>query len=222
MSVRVLVVDDHEVIRDGLRTLITEEDGLELVGEAANVGDAKRLLTSERPDVLVLDVVLPDGDGIQLCRELELLSPNTRCILLTTFPERRAKLSAVLAGAAGYLPKDTPSAEISRAIHTAATGERLIRPDEIEAALDEFATEVPEHSGLAQLTPQERRTFELVGQGLSNREIGEAMFLSDGTVKNYVSRMLAKLDMSRRTEAAVLAARISERRAQEDARSNED
>lgn len=218
MTITVLIVDDHEVVRDGLHRLVAEDPGLEVVGEAASVAEARTLLECRQPDVVVLDIVLPDGDGIQLCRETDSLSPDSHCLLLTTFPERRAKLSAAIAGAAGYLPKGTPSEDIRRAIHAAATGARLMDQAEMQAVLDELATDATGHGGLAQLTPQERRAFELVGQGMSNREIGEQMHLSERTVKNYVSRMLTKLDMSRRTEAAVLAARISERHAHQNAR----
>lgn len=220
MVISVLIVDDHEVLRAGLRALVAADPDLELVGEAGTVGEARTLLESHMPDVAVVDVVLPDGDGVQLCRELETLSPATSCLLLTTFPERRAKLSAAIAGAAGYLEKGTPSHVIGAAIHDAAEGVRLMDEEEMQATLDHMAEDADEHDVLAQLTPQERRTFELVGQGLSNRAIGEQLHLSERTVKNYVSHVLTKLDMSRRTEAAVLAAKLSERRAQREARTS--
>jgi DNA-binding NarL/FixJ family response regulator len=218
MVTTVLIVDDHAVVRGGLRTLLVEDPTLELVAEASTAAAAREALRRHQPDVAVFDVVLPDGDGIQLCREVERLSPSTRCLLLTSFPERRAQLSAAIAGAAGYLSKDVGTGEILRAIHAAAAGEQLLDEDGLQDVLDELAHEDEHHERLARLTPQEQRVFELIGQGLSNREIGATMHLSERTVKNYVSHLLSKLDMHRRTEAAVLAARISERRAQRVAR----
>lgn len=218
MVTTVLIVDDHAVVRGGLRTLLAEDPTLELVGEASTAAAARQALRRHQPDVAVFDVVLPDGDGIQLCREVESLSPDTRCLLLTSFPERRAKLSAAIAGASGYLSKDVGTSEILNAIHAAANGEQLLAEAELQDVLDELAHEDEHHERLTRLTPQEQRVFELIGQGLSNREIGETMHLSERTVKNYVSHLLSKLDMHRRTEAAVLAARISERRAQRHAR----
>lgn len=217
MTVSVLVLDDHEVVRDGLRTLIDADPDLVLVAEAGTVSEARLLLTVHQPDVALLDIVLPDGDGVQLCREVDSLSPSTACLLLTSFPDPRARLSAAIAGAAGYLAKGCPSDEIAEAIRDAATGDRVIDLTTLQTSLDEIV-EGPSDLRLEQLTGQERRVFELIGQGLSNREIGRQLHLSERTVKNYVSHVLAKLDMSRRTEAAVLAARLSERRALHGAR----
>lgn len=216
---RVIVVDDHEVVRKGIRhTLMEAPDDCDLIGEAGNVAEARALIEETSPDVAVVDVVLPDGDGIQLCREILSHHPDTACVLLTSFPEARAMLSAALAGAAAYLPKEGRTLDLVEAIRVAARGERLLDHEDVSAILDDLAARPGEDPRLAQLTGQEWRVFELVGQGLSNRQIGDRMHLSERTIKNYVSRMLGKLDMDRRTEAAVLSARLAERRAQQRAR----
>lgn len=215
----VLIVDDHEVVRQGIRRSCERAGGeVEVVGEAATVAEARRLIASLRPDVAVVDVVLPDGDGIQLCREINAQWPATACVLLTSFPEPRAKLSAALAGAAAYLAKDGSAGDLVETLRVAASGEELLDSSEISSLLDDLVDRPSEHQRLARLTPQEWRVFELIGQGLSNRQVAQRLHLSERTIKNYASRVLSKLDMDRRTEAAVLAARMAERRAQRRAR----
>ncbi len=219
MTLRIMIVDDHEVVRKGIRQSL--EDGLPdavIVAESASVAEARVALTGESIDVAVLDVVLPDGDGIQLCRELLLKHPDAGCVLLTSFPEPRGKLSAAIAGAAAYLPKDSAAMDLVACISAVADGERLLEGEAIRGILHDLASTPAEHEQLSRLTQQEQRVFELVGQGMSNRQIAERMHLTERTVKNYVSRMLSKLDMARRTEAAVLAARLGERRAYQRAR----
>jgi two-component system, NarL family, response regulator DevR len=211
---RVVVVDDHEVVRTGIRTAI--ERGpcpCLVVGEAGTAAQARELVARTAPDVVILDVVLPDGDGIQLCREINARHPGTGCVLLTSFPDPRGQLSAALAGAAAYLAKDGSATDLVDIVASVAAGDRLLDRSVTAALLDELAAERDEEPPLTGLTRQERRVFELIGQGLSNRQIAERLHLTERTVKNYGSRVLDKLDMDRRSEVAALAARLSERRA---------
>lgn len=216
MAHSVVLVDDHELVRKGLRTSLEQVPDCAVVGEAGTVAEALAVIDLTRPDVAVLDVVLPDGDGIQLCREIRARQPDVACVLLTSFPGSHGKLAAALAGASAYLGKDGSSFDVAATVAAAARGERQLDEVGLIAALDGRAT--PSERGLEQLTPQERRVFELIGQGLSNRQIAERLHLSERTVKNYSSRVLAKLSLTRRSEAAALAARLAERRAQEHAR----
>ena len=214
MGPRVIVVDDHEVVRKGIRTAIDEAPcRCQVVGEAATVAEAQELVDRTTPDIAILDVVLPDGDGIQLCREIRARHPKTACVLLTSFPEPRGMLSAALAGAAAYLAKDRSSSDLIGILAAVADGKRLLDSDRVAALLDELAGGPSDDALLRGLTPQERRVFELIGQGLSNRQIADQLHLAERTVKNYTSRMLAKLGMERRSEVAVLSARLAERRA---------
>jgi two-component system, NarL family, response regulator DevR len=219
MSPRVVLVDDHEVVRQGVRTALEHRCGdCQVVGEASNVADARGLIDKCAPDVVVLDVVLPDGDGIQLCREIRAEHPDTACVLLTSFPEKRGMLSAALAGAAAYLAKDSSATDLASTIAAAARGERLLERDRIDVLLDDLAVSNVEEPRIGRLTPQERRVFELIGQGRSNRQIAEQLHLTERTIKNYSSRILSKLELERRSEAAALAARLAERQAQDRAR----
>ena len=213
---RVVLVDDHEVVRAGLRTAIERSScGCVVVGEAGTVGEASELIQRSAPDVAIVDVVLPDGDGIQLCREMSQHSPATACVLLTSFPEPAAELSAALAGAAAYLAKDSRATDILGVIDAVGRGRRLLDDRAVVELLERVASQPVDAAPLAQLTGQERRVFELIGQGLSNRQIAERLYLAERTVKNYSSRLLGKLGMERRSEAAALAARLAERRAQQ-------
>lgn len=216
--ISVVVVDDHEIVRRGLRQLLEAQQTATVVGEAGTLREARSVIAATRPDVAIIDIVLPDGDGMQLCRELISQSVVTGCLLLTGFPDDRALLSAILAGASGYLAKDIPGDELSTAIEVAAAGGTTFNRDAAAAVLDRLHSEVTAQPLLDRLSRQERRVFELIGQGMSNREIGHQLNLTEKTVKNYVSRMFSKLDIQRRTEAAVLSARLAERRAQTRAR----
>lgn len=220
MPPTVIVVDDHEVVRKGVRTSLDQGTGAcEVIGEAGTVAEARALVDETAPDVAILDVVLPDGDGIQLCRELAARHPHTACVLLTSFPEPRGMLSAALAGAAAYLAKDSSATDLVSTVLAVARGERLLAPNEMTAMLDELTACAPEDELLlGDLTRQEARVFELIGLGLSNRQIAERLHLTERTIKNYSSRVLAKLQLERRSEAAILSARLSERRAQRQAR----
>ena len=213
---RVVLVDDHEVVRAGLRTAIERSHcGCVVVGEAGTVGEASELIQRSAPDVAIVDVVLPDGDGIQLCREMSQHSPATACVLLTSFPEPAAELSAALAGAAAYLAKDSSATDLLTVIEEVGRGRRLLDDRAVAELLDRMASRPSEATMLGQLTGQERRVFELIGQGLSNRQIAERLFLAERTVKNYTSGLLRKLGMERRSQVAVLSARLAERRAQQ-------
>ncbi|WP_039822262.1 response regulator [Nocardia testacea] len=207
--VRVFLVDDHEIVRRGVADLIEAETDLEVVGEAANVSQALARIPALRPDVAVLDVRLPDGNGIELCREL--LSANTglRCLMLTSFTDDQAMLDAILAGASGYVVKDITSLELVRAIREVAAGKSLLDNRAAAALMAKFRAEAETATGpLAGLTEQERTLLALLGEGLTNRQIAGRMFLAEKTVKNYVSRLLTKLGVERRTQAAVLATKI--------------
>jgi two-component system, NarL family, response regulator DevR len=216
----VVVVDDHEVVRAGLRTAIEQAScGCVVVGEAGTVAAAYELVERTRPDIAIVDVVLPDGDGIQLCRELRAHHPASACVLLTSFPEPGAMLSAALAGAAAYLAKDSSATDILGVIAEVGQGRRLLDDQAVSELLEQLASLPDEASAvLGQLTGQERRVFELIGQGLSNRQIADRLHLTERTVKNYSSRLLRKLGLQRRAEAAVLSARLAERRAQQQTR----
>lgn len=216
---RVVVVDDHDLVRQGLlRAFEGAPDRGVVVGEAATAADARTVVERTAPDVVVLDVVLPDGDGIQLCREIRSRDPGTACVLLTSFPEPRAMLAAALAGAAAFVAKHHSTPDLLRAVAAAAAGERLLDRAEVARILDRLADPPADGGGPARLTDRERQVFELMGQGLSNRQIAERLHLAEQTVKNYSSRILAKLDMDGRAEVAALSARLAERRAQQRAR----
>jgi two-component system response regulator DevR len=207
--VRVFLVDDHEIVRRGVADLIEAETDLEVVGEAAGVSQALARIPALRPDIAVLDVRLPDGNGIELCREL--LSANTglRCLMLTSFTDDQAMLDAILAGAGGYVVKDITSLELVRAIREVAAGKSLLDNRAAAALMAKFRAEAETATGpLAGLTEQERTLLALLGEGLTNRQIAGRMFLAEKTVKNYVSRLLTKLGVERRTQAAVLATKM--------------
>lgn len=218
--IAVVVIDDHEVVRRGVRHLLAGDGVATVVGEAGSLREARAVIASTEPDVAIIDVVLPDGDGVQLCRELLSRRRVKGCLLLTSFPDDRALLSAVLAGAAGYFPKGTAGTELRAAIRAAARGGTVFDRDTATVVLERLRVGSTEHPTIERLSPQERRVFELIGQGMSNREIARLLSITEKTVKNYVSRVYAKLDLQRRTEAAALSARLSERRAQAEARSS--
>ncbi|GAA0536302.1 DNA-binding response regulator [Saccharopolyspora subtropica] len=208
MTTRVFVVDDHEVIRRGIAALLATEPELELVGEAATVGEALAWVPKAQPDVAVLDVRLPDGNGVELCRELQSQLPELRCLMLTSFDDHDALMDAIMAGAAGFVLKGVVSNELVNAIRTVGAGESLLSPKKTEAMLSWLRKEQEQADPLRELTARERQVLELIGEGLTNREIAERMFLAEKTIKNYVSQMLAKLAMRHRSEAAVLATEL--------------
>ena len=216
MPIRVFLVDDHEVVRRGLVSLIEMEDDIEVVGEAGSVGDTLSRMPAARPEVMVLDVRLPDGDGIELCRDIKSSHPGIACLMLTSFSDDEALFSAILAGASGYLLKQIKTADLLEAIRRVSRGESLLDPAITAKVLARLRDPSPEDDLLSKLSPQEHKILDLIADGLTNREIAKEMFLAEKTVKNYVSNLLAKLGMSHRSEAAAYAARLDERKRMRD------
>ncbi|ONM48035.1 response regulator [Nocardia donostiensis] len=207
--IRVFLVDDHEIVRRGISDLIAVEPDLEVVGEAGGVAQALSRIPALRPDVAVLDVRLPDGNGIELCRELLSTNQELRCLILTSFTDEQAMLDAILAGASGYVVKDITSLELIDAIREVGAGKSLLDNRAAAALMAKLRSDAEAASGpLAGLTEQERTLLALLGEGLTNRQIAARMFLAEKTVKNYVSRLLSKLGVQRRTQAAVLASKL--------------
>lgn len=208
--IRVFLLDDHEIVRQGLRALLEFQADFEVVGEAATAAEAMARIPPIRPDVAVLDVCLPDGDGVQVCREVRDGSLEIQCLMLTSFADDEALFEAIMAGAAGYVLKQIRGTDIVDAIRRVAAGQSLLDPDATRRVLERIRNPPAEDERLAALTPQERRILELITDGLTNRQIAGEMFLAEKTVKNYVSHLLAKLGMERRTQAAVYGARIQQ------------
>ncbi|MER6989535.1 response regulator transcription factor [Saccharopolyspora hirsuta] len=208
MPVSVLLVDDHEVVRRGLRDLLDTEDDVSIVAEAGGVGEALVRAQATRPDVAVIDMRLPDGDGLELCRRLRELPEPPYCLVLTAFDDESALVGAINAGASGYLLKQVRGQDLVNAVREVAAGRSLLDPvttGRVLARLRQSSN--PEQDELAALTERERRVLELIGEGLTNRQIAEQLFLAEKTVKNYVTSVLAKLGMERRTQAAAWVAR---------------
>jgi two-component system response regulator DevR len=206
--IKVFLVDDHEVVRRGVADLLDEEDDLTVIGQAASVSQALARIPALRPDVVVLDVRLPDGNGVELCRELRSMLPGLNCLMLTSFTDEQAMLNAILAGADGYVIKDIKGMQLVEAVRQVGTGRSLLDNRAVAALMARLRTTVAKPGPLAGLTDQERTLLDLIGEGLTNRQIAERMFLAEKTVKNYVSRLLAKLGMERRTQAAVLVTEL--------------
>ncbi|AJE83630.1 luxR family two-component response regulator [Streptomyces albus] len=212
--VRVFLVDDHEVVRRGLVDLLDAEADIEVVGEAGTSAQALARGPALRPDVAVLDVRLPDGDGITVCRELRARMPGLVCLVLTSFEDDDALLDAIMAGAAGYVLKEIKGSDLVAAVRTVATGKSMLDPATTARLMSSVRGEKPaasapdtEAAALAALSPREHEVLDLVGEGLTNRQIGNRLYLSEKTVKNHISRLLAKLGVERRIQAAVLASR---------------
>lgn len=206
--IRVFLVDDHEVVRRGVAALLSTEDDIEIVGEAGTAQQAMARIPALRPDVAVLDVRLPDGNGVEVCREVRSRTPGLCCLMLTSFADDDALFDAVMAGAAGYVLKQIHGSDLVGAVRTVAGGESLLDPKTTASMLRRLRDQAIRTDPLAALTGQERHILELIGEGMTNRQIGERLFLAEKTVKNYVSNLLAKLDMQRRTQAAALAAQL--------------
>lgn len=209
--VTVFLLDDHEVVRRGVHDLLDDEPGLTVVGEAATAAQALARIPALRPDVAVLDVRLPDGDGVTVCRELRSRMPKVACLMLTSFDDEEALLDAIMAGASGYVLKQISGTDLVSAVRTVAAGHSLLDPGataRVMARLRGAGSGAEEdHDGYASLTGRERDILALVGEGLTNREIGRRLFLAEKTVKNNISRLLAKLGVERRVQAAVIASR---------------
>ncbi len=213
VTIRVFLLDDHEIVRRGVRELLEAEDDIEVVGEAGTAEEAFGRIPATTPDVAILDVRLPDGDGTEVCREVRSKHPEIACLMLTSYSEDEALFAAIMAGAAGYALKEMRGPDLIDGVRRIAAGESLLDPSLVSTVLDRLRNPA-EPDELSALTDQERKIIDLIAEGMTNREIGEEMFLAEKTVKNYVSNLLSKLGMSRRTEAAAYAARVSERRLQ--------
>ncbi|MDV7356894.1 response regulator transcription factor [Rhodococcus oxybenzonivorans] len=210
MTTRVFLVDDHEIVRRGLLDLFGSVPDLEVVGEAGSVAEALSRLPTSGADVAVLDVRLPDGNGVELCRDLRAALPALRCLMLTSYSDDEALFDAIMAGASGFVLKQILGTDLVSAVRTVGQGGSLLDSRATSALMQRIRSERREDP-LAQLSEQERAVFELIGEGLTNREIAERLFLAEKTIKNYVSRLLAKLGMQRRTQAAVLATELRRR-----------
>jgi len=207
-QIRVFLLDDHEVVRRGVRDLLESEGDVIVVGEASTAAEALARVPAVRPDVAVLDVRLPDGDGVTVCRDLRSQFPEMACLMLTSFADDEALFDSILAGAAAYVLKQVRRADILGAVRTIAGGGSLLDSGTTARVMQRLREQATATDPLSGLSEQERKVLELIGEGLTNRQIGERMFLAEKTVKNYVSNLLAKLGMERRTEAAVFAARL--------------
>jgi DNA-binding NarL/FixJ family response regulator len=206
--IRVFLVDDHEVVRRGVHDLLDTEPDIEVVGEAGTADHALARGPALRPDVAVLDVRLPDGDGITVCRELRSNMPGLACLMLTSFDDDDALLDAIMAGASGYVLKQIKGSDLVSAVRTVASGQSMLDPAttaRLMSSLRADGAAEPEQHALAALSPREREILGLIGEGLTNRQIGKRLFLSEKTVKNNVSRLLAKLGVERRVQAAVIS-----------------
>jgi two-component system response regulator DevR len=210
MTIRVFLLDDHEVVRHGLRELLEAEDDIEVVGESGSAAEATRRIPALRPDVAVLDARLPDGSGIDVCRDVRSIDPNVHALILTSYDEDAALFAAIMAGASGYVLKDIRSTDLVDAVRRVAAGQSLLDPAVTARVLERLRHGPEQDPRLKDLTDQERRILDHIAEGKTNRQIGEEMFLAEKTVKNYVSSLLAKLGMQRRTQAAVFAAGLKD------------
>ena len=206
----VFLLDDHEIVRRGVRDLLEAEPDITVVGEAGTAAAALARIPALRPDVAVLDVRLPDGNGVSVCRDIRSKMPDVACLMLTSFSDDDALVNAIMAGAAGYVLKQIRGTDLIGAVRTVASGESMLDPDAARRVMQRMRDRSARYDPLNGLTEQERKILELIGQGLTNRQIGERLFLAEKTVKNYVSALFAKLGMERRTQAAAYAARVFE------------
>jgi two-component system response regulator DevR len=206
-KITAFLMDDHEVVRQGVRALLESSGDIVVVGEAANASDAIARIPALRPDVAILDVRVPDGNGIEVCREVR-SRIGTNCLMLTSYSDDEALFEAIMAGAAGYVLKQVRGTELLTAVKRVAAGESLLDPAITGRVLNRLRSHSDEDPRLARLTPQERRILHLIADGMTNRQIAREMHLAEKTIKNYVSNLLTKLGMERRTEAAVFATRL--------------
>jgi DNA-binding NarL/FixJ family response regulator len=208
VPITVFLLDDHEIVRRGIAQLLESEDDIEVIGEAGTAAQAIARIPALRPDVAILDIRLPDGEGVSVCREVRAaIDPPPACLMLTSYSDDEALFGAIMAGAAGYLLKQVAGTDLVGAVRTVATGGSLLDPGATAVVLARLRKgNEPDDPRYASLSPQERRILALIADGLTNRQIGAELFLAEKTVKNYVSSLLHKLGMSRRTEAAVYAA----------------
>jgi DNA-binding NarL/FixJ family response regulator len=209
-KIGVFLLDDHEIVRMGVRELLEAQSDIVVVGEAGTAASALARIPALRPDVAILDVRLPDGDGVTVCRQIRSAMPDVACLMLTSYADDQALIDAILAGAAGYVLKEIRGTDLVGAVRTVASGQSMLDPAAAATLMARLRDEATRSDPLAGLTGQERKILELIGEGLTNRQIGERMFLAEKTVKNYVSGLFAKLGMERRAQAAAYAARAFE------------
>ncbi|MEU0316108.1 response regulator transcription factor [Nocardioides sp. NPDC006273] len=202
--IRVFLLDDHEVIRRGIKDLLEDEDDMVVVGESGLADEARRRIPALRPDVAILDGRLPDGSGIDVCRDIRSVDPSIAALILTSFDDDDALFSAIMAGASGYILKQVRSADLVETVRQVAAGRSMLDPAVTAQVLERIRTGPKTNSAFEHLTNHERRILELIGEGLTNRQIGQEMHLAEKTVKNYVSSLLAKLGLESRTQAAIL------------------
>jgi DNA-binding NarL/FixJ family response regulator len=207
-QIGVFLLVDHEIVRRGVKDLLEAESDITVVGEAGTAASALARIPALKPDVAVLDVRLPDGDGVSVCRDIRSKMPNVACLMLTSYGDDEALFDAIMAGAAGYVLKQIRGTDLVGAVRTVASGESMLDPEAASRVMRRMREQAAHADPLAGLTDQERRILELIGEGLTNRQIGERLFLAEKTVKNYASALFAKLGMERRTQAAAYAARV--------------
>ncbi len=206
--IRVFLLDDHEIVRMGVRDLLEAEPGITVIGEAGTAASALARIPALKPDVAILDIRLPDGDGVSVCREIRSKMPHLACLMLTSFSDDEALFDAIMAGAAGYVLKQIRGTDLVGAVRTIASGQSLLDPEAASRVMRRMRDQATAADPLAGLTDQERRILALIGEGLTNRQIGDRLFLAEKTVKNYVSALFAKLGMQRRAQAAAYAAHV--------------
>jgi DNA-binding NarL/FixJ family response regulator len=207
--IRVFLLDDHELVRRGLKGLLEAEADIDVVGEAGTSESAMDRMKALQPDVALLDVRLPDGDGVTLCREIRSVLPGTACLMLTAYSDDQALMGAIMAGAAGYVMKQTPGSELVGAVRAVAAGQSTLDAHTAQRVMERLRERTSGPDLASVLTGQEKRVLDLISEGLTNRQIAERMFLSEKTAKNYVSSLLGKLGMQRRSQAAAFAARMA-------------
>ena len=207
-AIRVFLLDDHEIVRRGVRELLEAEPDIAVIGEAGTAESALARIPALRPDVAILDVRLPDGNGVSVCRDIRSAMPEVACLMLTSFGDDEALFDAIMAGASGYVLKQIRGTDLVGAVRAVASGKSLLDPEAAGMVMRRMRDQASHSDPLAGLTPQERRILELIGEGLTNRQIGARMYLAEKTVKNYVSALFVKLGMERRTQAAAYAARV--------------
>ena len=209
-KIRVFLLDDHEVVRRGVADLLESAGDIEIVGEAGTAAQAMARVPALNPQVAVVDVQLPDGNGVTVCRDLRSDFPDLKCLMLTSFEDDEALLDAIVAGASGYVLKQIRGTDLIGAVRTVANGGSLLDPSATARVMERIRKEANKSEPLSELTEQERKILDLIGEGMTNRQIGAELFLAEKTVKNYVSSILSKLGLQRRTQAAVLVTRANQ------------
>jgi two-component system, NarL family, response regulator DevR len=208
VTIRVFLLDDHELVREGIRSLLEVDEEIEVVGEAATATEAMNRIPLAKPDVAILDVRLEDGNGIEVCRDIRLLMPELICLMLTSYADDEALYASVMAGAAGYVLKQVKARDLIEDVKKVAAGASLMDPRAVARVVERISNPPKANPELKALSPQEGRILDLIAEGQTNRQIAQAMFLSEKTVKNYITGLLAKLKMNSRTEAAIYATKL--------------